>query len=139
MGSEVLAIATPFETTAGTWSGDVKLNTAQEFGLAGEGDYDLFSAMLHEAGHVFGLDHSENPASALYETYGGVRTGLSEGDIARLQALYGARTPDKFEGANGNGSFSTAASMGLSSEVGALQADGDLTTAGDVDFYRINS
>ena len=35
------------------------------------------------------------------ETYG-YRTGLTAGDIATLQALYGARTPDAFEGAYGN-------------------------------------
>ena len=43
----------------------------------------------------------------------GVRTGLSAGDVNMLQALYGARTADRYEGTAGNGTFATAAVMKL--------------------------
>src|SRR5262245_40102299 len=103
-----LALASPFDPTAGTWTGDVKLNDRNAFGVGGAGTYDLFTAILHEAGHVFGLDHSTNTASPLFESYLGPRTGLSADDVACFQALYGTRTPDALEGAGGNETFSTA-------------------------------
>ncbi len=77
--------ASPFELDAGTWSGDVELNSAVAFSVdAGRASstYDLFSVMLHEAGHVFGLPDNSNPASVLDIHYAGVRTGLGTVDIA---------------------------------------------------------
>src|SRR5262249_39506202 len=35
MDSDVLAVASPFDPLAGTWSGDVKLNATRHFGVAG--------------------------------------------------------------------------------------------------------
>src|SRR5262245_19898916 len=103
MSSEVIALSSPFETTAGTWSGDLKLNTRTPFSLGGgAGTVDLFTAFLHEAAHVLGLDHSEDAASAVYEHYLGPKGGLTAGDIASLQALYGARGADGYEGTGGN-------------------------------------
>src|SRR5688500_1095339 len=84
MSPEVMALASPFDAAAGTWAGDVKLNTSYRFGLGGDGDVDLFTALLHEAGHVFGLDHDENPGSALAERYHGVVTGLTASDIVHI-------------------------------------------------------
>jgi hypothetical protein len=141
-GNDVLAIASPFEVAGGTWSGDVKLNTAYTFGTGGAGQYDLYTILLHEAGHVFGLEHSADPASIMYEDYLGARTGLSAGDVAALQSLYGARTPDAFEGSTGNNQRSAAASLNLLSNSGgilSLQADADVTTNQDVDWYKFTT
>jgi hypothetical protein len=134
-----MAIASPFEFTSGTWAGDVRLATNVNFGLNTPGTVDLFTAMLHEAGHTLGLDHSPDSASVMYADYLGPRTGLSPGDIANIQALYGARKPDSFEGSAGNDSLATANSLNLlQNSDGSLGIglDADLTTATDVDVYK---
>jgi hypothetical protein len=142
MSAEVLAIAVPFDMTGGTYSGDVRLNTNAGLGVGGAGKYDLFTVLLHEAGHTFGLGHSDNPASAMYEQYLGPRGGLSAGDVAALQALYGVRTPDAFEGSAGNGSFATATPLNLLTNAdGSLgvQADADISSLQDADVYRFQA
>src|SRR5262249_21698915 len=96
----VLALVSPFDYLAGTRSGDVRLNTSAFSAAAAP--YDVFSVSLHEAGHVSGLAPSSAPASPLYETYAGVRSGLTPDDIANLQALYGPRTADAFDAKRSN-------------------------------------
>src|SRR5262249_31976754 len=135
-------VASPFDASAGTWSGDVKLNSTNTFNTSGSVGYDLYTVLLHEAGHVFGLDDSTDTSSAMYENYQGPRTGLGAGDVARLQALYGARTPDSLEGAGGNDTFGTASPLllpGLTSSSLAAQADADVTTLQDKDYYRFTT
>ena len=70
-------------------SGNVVLNSNQSFSIGGNGSYDLYTILLHEAGHTFGIGDSTDVSSVMYEDYQGVRTGLAAGDIAALQALYG--------------------------------------------------
>jgi hypothetical protein len=142
MSPEVLALAMPFDMTAGTYSGDVRLNTSVGLGVGGGGQYDLFTVLLHEAGHALGLGHSADPASAMFEQYLGPRGGLSAGDIAALQALYGARNPDAFEGPAGNDTFATATPLNLlTSSDGSLgiQADADVSSLQDADVYRFQA
>ncbi|MBI1918702.1 MAG: matrixin family metalloprotease [Planctomycetes bacterium] len=135
-----LATASPFDATAGTWSGDVKFNTSYNFSIGGAGGVDLFTAALHEAAHTFGLDHSSDSASAVFEDYLGPRTApLTSEDISRLQALYGARNPDSFEGSTGNETLATATRLNLLSNSdgsAGIQVGGDITTASDLDVYR---
>jgi Matrixin len=136
-----MAIASPFEFTSGTWAGDVRLATNAAFGINKAGTVDLFTAMLHEAGHTLGLDHSPDPASVMYENYLGPRTGLSAGDIANIQALYGARTPDIFEGAAGNNTLASASSLSLPSNPDGslgIGLDADLTSSTDIDVYKFS-
>lgn len=138
-----MAVASPYDPLAGTWSGDVQLNTSYLYSIGGSnGTVDLYTAMLHEAAHSLGLDHSTNPASAVYPTYQGPRSGLGGDDVSRIQALYGARTPDAYEGAYGNGTFATATPLTfLSNPDGSLgiQANADVSTLKDVDVYRIQA
>src|SRR5688500_17649034 len=49
MAFDAEATASAFQLEAGTWSGDVAVNTAAGFGIQGAGRYDLFSVLLHEA------------------------------------------------------------------------------------------
>lgn len=142
MASDVLAIATPFESTAGTWAGDVKLNTSYTFGIGRQDAIDLFSVLLHKAGHVFGMDHAADPNSPLYEIYQGIRSGLSAGDVTNIQALYGARTADRFEGTSGNDTLGTATRLNLlTAGDGSLgvAAEGDLRTLADRDVFRFTA
>jgi hypothetical protein len=131
-----LAFTQPFDPTAGTWAGDVLFNTGYPFGINQPGTNDLFSVALHEAGHVFGLDDGSDVTSVMYDSYRGPRTGLSAGDVSMLQALYGARQPDTYEGASGNNSLATATPIGLfGSPRGLVYAD--ITTLADVDYYKV--
>jgi hypothetical protein len=137
--SGLLANAAPFSWSGTTLSGDVVFNANYPFRTGGYvGAYDIFSVALHEAGHVFGLDHATATGSAMGETYG-FRTALSAGDIANLQAIYGARTPDQFEGTLGNDSLTRATALPRDSALATrFTAVGDLTTMSDVDFYKFN-
>lgn len=138
MSQEAAAIASPFEAALGTWSGDIKLNNAVTFGPDG---YDLFTVLLHEAGHTLGLDHSDDPDSVMAEGYNGPRTGLSDSDKAALQALYGVRSKDGYEGAYGNGGFSTASTLqllALEGGITAANAEADLISTSDKDYYKFN-
>ena len=85
---EALALALPFGVTAGTTNGDVTLNSAKTFGPGGE--FDLFTVMLHEAGHVFGVAPSDDQLSAMFQEYQGPRAGLSPADVQALRDIYGS-------------------------------------------------
>jgi len=124
LAGDVLTVTAPFNLF-GTNSGNVVLNTSAGVGTK----RDLFTVFLQEAGHSFGVGNSADVSSAMYEWYQGARTGLSAADISAIQALYGARSADAFEGGIGNGTLATA--TGYQS---GLEAD--LTTLGDVDVYK---
>src|SRR5262249_50699062 len=106
-----VASSVPFGLTAGTWSGDVVLNSNYTFSMGGAGStYDLFSILLHEAGHTFGVGDNPDVNSPMFKNYLGVRTALAPADIAALQALYGgARRPGAFDQHGPCDSVATAA------------------------------
>src|SRR5262249_52776428 len=123
---------TPFQPNGSTWAGDVVLNTRYRFGIGSQSDYDLFSVLLHEAGHVFGLGDSSTLSSVMYSNYNGVRAGLDAPDVAALQSLYGPRQPDAFDAKQSNGSLQSATPLGpLSAPV-----VGDISTLDDTDWYK---
>lgn len=137
MASEVLAIASPPDPAlSGTWAGDVLVNTAYRF----DGNpYSLLAVAMHEAGHALGLGNSASTDSVMFTRYDQTRTQLSAEDITRIQALYGVRAPDSYEGALGNNTRARASSLRLPTAYTGetpIVAFGDITTATDVDFLR---
>lgn len=128
LAGDIVAITSP----SGPWSsnsGDIIVNTDKPFSLDGSDDsYDLNTVFLQEAGHAFGVGNSTDPASVMYETYAGVRAGLTADDVASIQSLYGTRKGDAYEGATGNDTRATATKL-----TGSVQAD--ISTASDADWY----
>ncbi len=140
MSSTVVSTAAPFAWEGTTWAGDVLFNSRYHFavGATGRNPYDLFTVALHEAGHTLGVeDNTADPSSAMYGAYTGPRYGLSAQDVAELQALYGTRQSDAFDAGYPNDSFADATS--LDSLVGGPNVSADITTVGDVDYYKITT
>lgn len=144
MGADVLATANPYDAfVANTWVGDVFLNSAAPAGaLASQPAGSLFAIMLHEAGHVLGAQHSDDPASAMFaHIQARGSQGLSPADVLQVQSQYGVRRPDEFEGALGNDTLASATPLALQEATGNLyvaRVAADLTTAADVDIYQVN-
>lgn len=149
-----LAISTPFDLFGG-WAGTVLVNTLRNYSLSAQqsrsadGAFDLYTALLQEAGHIFGLGNSPRPQSAMYTQYLGPRIGLDTTDVADIQTLYGARESDRFEGRRGNDDPATATPLQFVSWLGQLRgtdgtagrtpsvAAGDITTLVDADVYSV--
>jgi len=143
LSDNVLAITMPPGYLGGTRVGDIIINSANQFKLGGDNaKEDLYSVLLQEIGHALGIGNSGDPNSPMYEVYGGVRTGLTAGDVASLQGLYGARGADAFEGKGGNDTFATARDVSLPGNVYALASPvlpADITSPSDVDYYKVKT
>lgn len=132
MSNDVIASAVPFEPAAGTWSGDVLINSTN----SGPG-HDAYSIFLHEFGHVFGFADNLDPTSVNFRYFAGQRSNLSPADAAALQALYGPRQPDSHEGTTGNDIPATATTVTFAAGETSKAFAADITTATDVDDYVV--
>src|SRR5262249_25088807 len=134
MASDVIAVASPFDLRAGTWSGDIEFNTSL---LANNPNLNLYQVALHEVGHALGLDESTNPHSPMFEDYLDRSPMIQPEDIEHIQALYGPRPQEA--GPAINDSIATASNLVQSSAPGSQvqTADGDLGNSSDIDFYRL--
>lgn len=141
MSSNVVGMTVaPEDFLGGTWVGDVLLNTVK---FQPSNPSSLIGTVLHEAGHVFGLEHSDSPSSVMFPTLNPTTTAPSASDIENLQALHGRRAADAYEGDSGNETLANSTS--LSSIFAGLNQTGsvpwaffaDVTTPTDVDVYRL--
>lgn len=132
--ARAIASAVPYRAVAGSWSGDVFLNSSLAAGLQSAA-IDLYSVLLNEAGNALGLADTNDPDTVMYTDYRGERSGLAAADIAAIQALYGERTPDANDASGGNDSNLTATTVNVGTGVALVAAD--LHRADDVDYYRI--
>jgi hypothetical protein len=76
----------------------------------------------------------------MYPSYIVTRNGLSAGDVASVQNLYGARSPDMFDLVASNDTLATADTLAFVNSASSANATpsvatGDLTTLTDTDHY----
>jgi predicted Zn-dependent protease len=91
------------DTATGTIiEADVAINSAYPFSTNGAANtYDLESTLVHEVGHLLGLDHSGVVGATMQPTQGQNITGdpaltmrtLSDDDLAGIRSIYGQRSP----------------------------------------------
>jgi hypothetical protein len=139
MSGSGIAIATPYDVSAGTAAGDVILNTSYLFSIGNGTGYDLYSIMLHEIGHVFGLEETSDVNSPLAAQYAGVRTGIDANDVAAIQALYDARLPDAHELLSASGGASLLPVIDDSGNYVAPTVEAELSTIGGNELYQFST
>lgn len=119
---------------SGTWSGDVLFNSNAIFPSI----RDFYSVILHEAGHIFGLEHSTDPLSAMHATNRNI--SITQTDTLNLRAIYGARNLDVNEWKSANNDFGHATRI---ENPGSLKGEvpyvvfGDIGNPNDVDFFEL--
>lgn len=148
----VLANALPFQQQAGTWSGDVLVNTNVSYFLAppnstspisiptapdGSSKVELGSVLLHEAGNALGLADNNTAGAVMNGNYSGPNLKLKSSDISAIRKLYGARK-DIYETVSNNSRTSATRINHPAGYDGTtpLSINGSLNTMVDVDFYR---
>lgn len=137
-GNTTTLAETYFPPPNGTTSaGDVVLNTGLTFRIGA--DFDLFSVLLHETGHSLGLDHPTDPSEVLNARYGGVRSGLSEGDLVGIQAIYGPRQPDSYRQSGLGSSVSSTIDVtpSLNGAGQATLAGVSLAKIGETEYFSV--
>jgi len=148
----VLASALPYQQIAGTWSGDVLLNTQANWFL---GDWasgspitvpapnakgpavELFSVLLHEAGNALGVADNNIRNTVMFTDYTTPRGRLTANDITAVRNIYGVRR-DVYETIADNSRSTATRIVHPASYNGQtpLSVRGSLNTMSDVDFYR---
>ncbi len=139
MAPDVLSISVPNDPAlSGTLTGDVLVNSGVRFGGNGP---DVAAVLLHEAGHVLGIDDGADPKSPMFPRYLG-NTRLTPADVSALQALYGTRSLDPHEGSSGNDTIAGATALqppGGYTGATPLVGYGDVSTGRDVDVYAFRA
>jgi hypothetical protein len=149
----LLANSLPFQAIAGTYSGDLVLNSNETFTFHDwandegpdpdsieEGERDLFSLLLHEAGNTLGIDDNQDASSVMFRQYTTPKGLLATQDIQEIQSLYGQRS-DPYESTN-NGQISLASRIatpvGFDAATEVVRVRGSLANHSDVDVYQID-
>ena len=143
---EVLATSVPYHPLTGYRAGNLMLNAGKTFTKGGtNGTHDLYTVALDEVANVLGMaDELTDTLSARFGTYVGVKSGLLATDMLAVQALYGLRKADGFEGLLGNDSTLLASTLTPAIDPNntafyRVVADGDITTSMDADVYQFTT
>ena len=67
----------------------IHFDSDSDWSLAGEGELDLTQVILHELGHVLGLDHSLDEGAVMHASYEKSQGILGTSDLAGMASLYG--------------------------------------------------
>jgi hypothetical protein len=140
LGDEVFAVATSIERgVAGTWAGDILFNSNAKFNSMEQ----FYSVLVHELGHSLGLAHSTGATDVMNpDTFNSVQ---SAGDIAALQAIYGRRQIDQYDGTTAGHRNDTIDSATRIKNPGSFKGTvplvvyGDVESAADADFFELRS
>ena len=131
------------EFVSGTWSGDIIFNS----NWRPRSLDDIFRVALHEAGHVLGLGHNDNPDSPMFEHDIPQSIEPTQDDIDDLQALYGEPTAPGVDNRaqrettdqnQKNGGFANATTLNPTTgfKYGRYTLEGRIESSRDVDIYR---
>ncbi len=129
------------EVIDGTWTGDLLFNSNFSFANLDE----VFAVALHEAGHIFGLEHNQDPLSPMYEGYAStIPTALvtpTADDLTALHDVYGPRSPDLFDLENEEPTERITILPAFKVENGESGSAptllfGDITSEADFDLYE---
>ncbi|NND98856.1 MAG: matrixin family metalloprotease [Pirellulaceae bacterium] len=148
----LLANSLPFQAVAGTYSGDLLVNSNEQFSYHDWADdqgpdlasldvldRDLFSLFLHESGNTLGLDDNQMDWTVMFRQYTVPKGVLSAEDIESIQSLYGARS-DPYESVD-NGELQVASIIpsfaGLDPTHDVIRTRGSIAKATDVDVYQV--
>jgi hypothetical protein len=130
------------ETQAGTWFGDLVINSNYNITNVDS----LYNLALHEAGHIFGLESSTDPASPMYSTLqtSGRKSPTTQ-DVSDLQLVNGVRTADAYDSVTPNETLASATLLTTTGDAGwnggeaPIIAWAELQSSSDVDYFRINA
>jgi hypothetical protein len=145
LANRVMAISVSQDSVvSGTWAGDVIFNSEADFASLD----DLFSVTLHEAGHIFGLEHTDEESSPMHVHGVSDSVQPSAADIALLQELHGPRLPDPWENKAGDGdndsiAHATEVKVGEVRQeqegLGPVLLFADIRDTADQDIYEVES
>lgn len=95
-GSGYLAATTTYSSSQEMLSSDININVYYSWANCGQvpGCYDVWSAFLHETGHVAGLDHSTLSSAVMYPNLSNnvEKRFLTYDDRMGMKAIYGNQT-----------------------------------------------
>ncbi len=148
----VLANVVPFQAGAGTYSGDILLNSNENFqyhdwadGVAPDTTNqpadarDLFSVLLHESGNALGLsDDNLSDWTVMFGSYTVPKGVLTQDDIDRIVELYGARSDPYEQTANDQMLVATLVPtpVGFQPDTDVITTSGSLHDDADIDVYN---
>lgn len=90
-GQEYLAETTTYYVDGRVTEADINVNISYPYANSGHpGLYDIYTVLLHESGHVAGLDHSEYSNAVMYKSVeaGTEKRNLHFDDRDGINAIY---------------------------------------------------